>query len=176
MTGLESLLRGAANRFRDVRLTARHRYDRAGQYRMAAKFPTNPAASFLLRDPNRSTSDVGENVWKVWLSRPHRYRVEQYRPPSTLSAVSAADEGRSWFYYPDERSGNVRPRDLCDFREEERLFAEFTRWLHPEVSELLDPSFLWDIGEGVMGPPQLEGSWQKRSPRPRSSPRSPDGQ
>lgn len=156
MEDLEALLRGAADRFRHVRLTARHRYDRSGQYKMAAKFPANPAAAFLLRDPNRAPDQVGEHIWKVWMSRPHRYRVEQYRPPSTLSAVSAADEVRSWFYFPDDRSGSIRPRDLYDIRTNERVFAEFTRWLHPEVSELLDPSFLWDVGEGVMDTPRLE--------------------
>jgi hypothetical protein len=147
-------MRGAPGNFRDIRIAVSVRWNREGQLKAIERFKP---LERRLTDPEFPKRGHGETLWRVWMSRPFRRRIEHYSPPETLSMVSAADEYRSWFYFPSDRAGNItRNTEVDDLAVDSLAAADFTTWLHPEVAELLDPSFIWAVWDDNHQDPTLE--------------------
>lgn len=117
-----------------------------------SRFSHNQSARALLADPANASRGTDKVLWRVWLQQPSRRRVELFRPTSSLAEVVGGDENRYWHYSPAQ--GSV---DIVEFKEQRQPgTVAFTTWLHPMVSELLAPEFLWYGVDGAVHDPHLE--------------------
>lgn len=152
-----TLLRSAPERYRTIRVAVHHWADRSVYRRSLARFRQNDRVAAILSDPLFDGEGVAEAIWRVWLSRPYRRRVESFEPPSHLKEISGGNESGYWQYFPDDRRAHVfaasPPREKGDA---DHPWPQFTIWLHPIVAELLAPASLWIVPEGAVQPLRIE--------------------
>jgi len=143
----------ASSRYRSVRLAVMDWADLEAYSRSLSRYPSNSRIAAILADPLFPREGISESVWRLWLDRPHRRLLEHFMPRDRLQEVSGGDERHYWQYFPSEhRAYVVTEPSLAG----DSPWPQFTRWLHPVVAELLDPSFLWTTPEGAVREPTLE--------------------
>jgi hypothetical protein len=133
------LLRDAVERFASARLSLYHVASSLGA----------PAAdsSDRLRKRNESVEiSEGPEVWRVWIERPYRYRVEHYQPLDRLREIAGGNEDAYWQYFPG-RGMASRLKQGQD--QSSTPIPLFLGWLPPAVTEFLNPAFLLNVPESA---------------------------
>jgi hypothetical protein len=150
---LQKLLMEASSKYRSVRLAVIDWADLRAYRRSLSRYPHNPRIAAILADPLFPHGGRAESVWRLWLDRPHRRLLEHFKPRDRLEEISGGDERHYWQYFPGKHRAYETEARADD---SDSAWPQFTRWLHPVVAELLDPSFLWRTPEGAVREPTLE--------------------
>lgn len=140
---LERLLRVAPDRFDSIELTAEWNYNpRLGQI----------ASREILGVPSADPLEP-DGWWRwslhLWGQQPCSYRVIERRrtdPGVEVTLEQAANADQRWF---DARTEAALPPDVLEVLRQPRPCEGFESQLPPQLSELLDPSSLWDILDGA---------------------------
>jgi hypothetical protein len=153
---LKELMQSASSRYRTVRVAVSARLDRDAYRISLNRHLANPTAAAVLSDPHSPLTGMWEWSWRVWVDQPYRWRQEEFRPPGHLRGVSGGNEGQYWQYVPDANVRSVSEWHDPGMDPDSAQTWHFTSVVHPTVSELIDPSFLWSIPEGATHDPVLE--------------------
>jgi hypothetical protein len=153
---LREFISGAERRFTNVHLAVRQEIDYDRYRDMLSQLGSNPSARAVLPSLAPPRSPVATQ-WRVWLSRPYRRKVDYFRPPGRLTEMAGGDAEHYWQAFPARKTYYVTPEAGPLPAEEAHDAGQpaFWQWLPPAVTQMLDPSFIWEIPEGYEKDPEI---------------------
>lgn len=152
---ISSYIAGADRRYQVLQISVSQTIDLSLYEAMLKRLPMNRSAQSALVSPMFNES-VRRAHWDVWLSRPHRRKIDYFSPPGRLIGMAGGDETQYWQTFPESKEYDVTDIDeRLPTDESSAPWPYFRTWLPPAVAELIYPAFIWEEPEGYRRDPTI---------------------